>query len=282
MKAARILLAAAAVLLIAACTGNYTSEEIAETAAMRAPGSDFHWALQKAYVREAEIALAESDHQHADLYQLKGRMAAMGEDPQPAVLGHNDWWVPGRSEADIGAARARLMTALSDGHRNTHPEQLANAQVYFDCWVEEEHEDIWLRQPGVLVYQPDDIQRCRDGFEEAMQFDTEAMTYILYFDFDRAGLRPDAQAVMDDVIAAAQRGIRTRINVFAHTDTAGSADYNVGLSERRARSVMEALTGAGVDPSRMTATWFGETRLAVSTPDGAPNQENRRAEIIIE
>lgn len=283
MKRAGLTIIAGAVLVVmTGCVGNYTSEEVAKTKAMPAIGSTFTQALHKYYVEEAEIALAESDHQHADIYQLKGRAAAGGVAPQPAVLGFFHWWVPQRSQADINDARARLVTALGDGHRQSNPKQLARAQVYFDCWVEEAHEDIWTRKPGVLVYEPNAIKRCRDGFEEAMRFDNRAMSYILYFDFDRANLRPDARIVIQDVIAAAHKGIKTRISIFAYTDTMGSAAYNMGLSKRRAESVMRALSSAGITPNRMTATWLGETHLAVQTPNNTRNQANRRAEITIQ
>lgn len=275
--------AAALVMAISACTGYYVSEEVAKTKGMQATGSPFTQSLHKYYVEEAEIALAESDHQHADIYQSKGRIAAAGGEPAPAQLGFFDWWVPSRSVPDLTDARARLMTALGDGHKESHPDQLARAQVYYDCWVEEEHEDIWLRQSGVEVYQPDDIKRCKDGFEEAMRFDQQPMSYIIYFDFDKSNIRaPDASSVMQQVVAAAQKGIKTRISIFAHTDTAGTAQYNVGLSKRRAESVVKFLTSNGIAGNRITATWFGESRLAVQTPDGTPEQANRRAEITVE
>ena len=274
---------AAMVTAISACTGYYVSEEVAKTKGMQATGSPFTQSLHKYYVEEAEIALAESDHQHSDIYQTKGRIAAGGGEPAPAQLGFFDWHVPNRSMADLQDARARLMTALGDGHKESHPDQLARAQVYYDCWVEEEHEDIWLRQPGVQVYQPDDIKRCKDGFEEAMRFDQKAMNYIVFFDFDKSNIRsPDASATMQEVIAAANKGIKTRISIFAHTDTAGTSQYNLGLSKRRAESIVRSLTSAGVAGNRITATWFGETNLAVQTPDGTPEQANRRAEITIE
>lgn len=273
--------------LAAALSGCYfVSEEIAKTAAMSPSGSAFSQSLHKYYVEEAKIALAESDHQHADIYQMKGRLAAGGAEPEPEMLGLFDWWVPNRSRASLEDARARLMTALGDGHKESHPDQLARAQTYFDCWVEEEHEDIWWRSAatsGHAPYQPDDLNRCKDGFERAMQFDQKAMSYIVYFNFDKSNIRsPDAVATMDQVVAAAKAGVSTRVAIFAHTDTAGSKAYNVGLSKRRASSVMGYLTSRGIDASRITATWFGETKLACPTPDGTPNQCNRRAEITIQ
>ena len=67
--------------------------------------------------------------------------------------------------------------------------------------------------------------------------------------------------------------------MVGHADTSGSAAYNVRLSERRARSVADALVGLGVNPGIVTADWRGETEPAVQTGDGVREPLNRRASI---
>jgi OOP family OmpA-OmpF porin len=69
------------------------------------------------------------------------------------------------------------------------------------------------------------------------------------------------------------------ILVWGHTDTAGPAAYNMRLSERRAEAVAAYLESKGVSRSRMSVRGFGETQLAVPTPDNTPNAQNRRVEI---
>ena len=106
------------------------------------------------------------------------------------------------------------------------------------------------------------------------------------FDFDKATLRPDAVAILDEAIAIVKRYPDMRVEVAGHTDSIGSEQYNQGLSERRARTVYDYLTSHGIDASRLTGpTGYGESRpIAPNTnPDGSDNPEgralNRRTEL---
>ncbi len=64
-----------------------------------------------------------------------------------------------------------------------------------------------------------------------------------------------------------------------HTDTAGPAEYNMQLSQRRANAVAGQLTKEGIPSHIITTEAFGETNLAVETPPNTPLQANRRATI---
>ena len=70
--------------------------------------------------------------------------------------------------------------------------------------------------------------------------------------------------------------------IRGHTDRAGSEAYNMRLSQRRAEAVAAYLASHGIDTSAMAVDWFGETKPMVATPDGVPEQANRRAEIEFE
>jgi OOP family OmpA-OmpF porin len=99
------------------------------------------------------------------------------------------------------------------------------------------------------------------------------------FPFDVAELTPEAKSTIDTIVADIKDRDLPGITVGGHTDTAGPADYNMKLSERRAQNVAAELIRAGV-PARVIQTEaFGQTDLAVPTADGVPNQENRRATI---
>jgi outer membrane protein OmpA-like peptidoglycan-associated protein len=76
-------------------------------------------------------------------------------------------------------------------------------------------------------------------------------------------------------------GNATKILVVGHTDTSGSAKYNLRLSERRAKAVADALVGQGVNQSVLSVDWKGKTDLAVQTGDGVKEPLNRRATINI-
>ena len=109
----------------------------------------------------------------------------------------------------------------------------------------------------------------------------EARQFVVYFPFDQSILTTDAQAVVQAAANYATQGAATRIVVVGHTDTSGSARYNVRLSERRARTVADALVGLGVNQGALAVDWKGKTDLAVQTPDGVKEPLNRRATIDI-
>jgi outer membrane protein OmpA-like peptidoglycan-associated protein len=99
---------------------------------------------------------------------------------------------------------------------------------------------------------------------------------VIYFDFDKYNLRPDAQAALDDMIFDIKDRQLGGIISNGHTDTAGPPEYNMQLSQRRADTVAEALIKAGIPAQIITTEAFGETDLAVETPPNTPLQANRR------
>jgi outer membrane protein OmpA-like peptidoglycan-associated protein len=102
---------------------------------------------------------------------------------------------------------------------------------------------------------------------------------LIYFDFDKADLNDEAAANLEAIIADIKDRNLGGIQVDGYTDTAGPAEYNMGLSERRAETVARSLIDAGIPATIVTTEAFGETDLAVATPDDTPNQANRRAVI---
>jgi outer membrane protein OmpA-like peptidoglycan-associated protein len=101
----------------------------------------------------------------------------------------------------------------------------------------------------------------------------------IYFEFDKADLTPEAQAALDDIIFDIRDRELGGIVSAGHTDTAGPAEYNMGLSERRAETVATELVKAGIPADIIVTEAFGETDLAVPTPDNTPDQANRRVVI---
>jgi outer membrane protein OmpA-like peptidoglycan-associated protein len=71
-----------------------------------------------------------------------------------------------------------------------------------------------------------------------------------------------------------------RVALTGHTDTAGSAAYNMALSLRRAEVVKQALVREGVPAEIIVAAGRGETQLLVQTGDGVKEPQNRRVELV--
>ncbi|MFY8141599.1 MAG: OmpA family protein [Caulobacter sp.] len=109
----------------------------------------------------------------------------------------------------------------------------------------------------------------------------QARQFVVYFDWDRSTLTAEAQQVVTQAAAYARSGNPTRVLVVGHTDTSGSAAYNLGLSNRRARTVADALVAAGVNGGVVSLDGRGETQLARATADGVREPLNRRATVDI-
>lgn len=101
----------------------------------------------------------------------------------------------------------------------------------------------------------------------------------IYFDFDKSDLQQDSFVELDRVVKFLNDNPDVKIEISAHTDSKGSDDYNLSLSQKRAESVVAFLAGAGIDPARLIAKGYGE-----SVPIGDNNTEegmakNRRVEM---
>ena len=107
------------------------------------------------------------------------------------------------------------------------------------------------------------------------------LTSDILFDYNSSELRPESRATLNSLADNFQRYPDELIDVEGHTDSTGSTEYNLGLSERRAFSVKDYLTTQGVPGTRVNAVGFGESHPKSSneTPEG--RQLNRRVEIHI-
>ena len=105
--------------------------------------------------------------------------------------------------------------------------------------------------------------------------------FIVFFDWDRADLTPEANLVLDDVVVVANESGYASIRLDGYTDLSGSAAYNLGLSERRANSVADGLIARGIAPDEIVIRAFGEENPLVPTPDGVREPQNRRVEIFL-
>ena len=108
-----------------------------------------------------------------------------------------------------------------------------------------------------------------------------ARQFVVYFDWDRSDLTAEARSVVTQAANYAKSGAPTRVLVVGYTDTSGSAAYNLGLSNRRSRTVADALVAQGVNGGVIALDGKGETNLAKATADGVREPLNRRATVDI-
>ena len=110
---------------------------------------------------------------------------------------------------------------------------------------------------------------------------------IIYFDFDKSNIRPDAALELQKVIAVMKQYPNMKIDVRSHTDSRAPYSYNESLSKRRNKSTIAHIIKVGlIDANRLTGNGYGERRLTNRCSDGVPcteeeHQLNRRSEFIV-
>ena len=103
----------------------------------------------------------------------------------------------------------------------------------------------------------------------------------VYFDFDRSTLRPEALRLLDDAVTRLQANPGRNIIIEGHTCSIGTAEYNLALGERRARSVMNYLTSRGVPANRLEVRSYGEERPKFDNAREETRRLNRRASLVV-
>jgi OmpA-OmpF porin, OOP family len=100
----------------------------------------------------------------------------------------------------------------------------------------------------------------------------------IFFDFDRWDLRPESYFEIDRLVRFLQQHPELRIVLAAHTDDVGSEQYNLDLSNKRARSVLNYLVSKGIANNRLESRGYGEIRPAVPNDSEENRAKNRRVE----
>lgn len=82
----------------------------------------------------------------------------------------------------------------------------------------------------------------------------------IFYDFDQATLRPESKEALDELAQILRDNPNITIEMASHTDRWGEEDYNIDLSQRRAKSVIDYLTEVGISGDRLQYQGYGETR----------------------
>ena len=105
-------------------------------------------------------------------------------------------------------------------------------------------------------------------------------SYVIEFSFDSALIEEGAEPVLAKIAHEIKKYHPRDVTVSGYTDSHGTTDYNVALSQRRADSVSQVLNARGVSNRTLGSQAYGETNQAVHTQDGVALRANRR--VIVE
>jgi outer membrane protein OmpA-like peptidoglycan-associated protein len=108
----------------------------------------------------------------------------------------------------------------------------------------------------------------------------------IYYDLDKADIRPDAAVELDKIVNFLQDNPQVNLELGAHTDSRATAIYNQKLSQRRAESAVKYILQRGISKDRIKPKGYGESQLINECADGVDcpeemHQQNRRTEFKI-
>ncbi|WP_413999997.1 OmpA family protein [Flavobacterium sp. W1B] len=109
---------------------------------------------------------------------------------------------------------------------------------------------------------------------------------MIYFDFDKSVVRKEAAFELEKILDVMKQYPKMKIEVRSHTDSRQTAQYNLALSDRRAKSTVAWLIKNGISADRLSGKGYGESQLLNKCSDGVKcseqeHQANRRSEFII-
>ena len=285
------------IFIITACSSSY---ERLETIDFKT-SNNFSKNLVKFYKEKAIFEAKEMhDWNSAKLYSEKALKAIEGEEIQPQEIDY--WNIPKKNVLQIQKSYNNLMEIYNEA-KIIDPYNLAKAISSLDCWAEQQEEEwqIW------------DINKCRDDFLNSMHLiykkitesnknenkksqsqnninsengsvsvvtknENEKIMHIIYFDFDKSNLSETSKNKIQIFLDEVRDKIKNYI-IVGHTDTKGTKEYNLNLSQKRALAIKDILIEMGIKKENLRVLGKGEEMLAVPTKDEVKHPANRRAEI---
>ncbi len=133
--------------------------------------------------------------------------------------------------------------------------------------------------PGKTAIKKDD-QKAEMKLDQVRQGESVVIDAV-GFETNRAHLKPDALDILDEAVRLLRENPSMEIEVQGHTDSTGDDAYNQTLSEKRADAVRDYLIKQGIDPTRLTAKGFGETKPIGDNKTEDGRAKNRRTEFLI-
>lgn len=146
---------------------------------------------------------------------------------------------------------------------------------------------ITASSPGYLFYSERfNVPQNAPGKETIYNIELSPITggytrLLIFFEFDKADLRPESIAELNRVIDFLRANPSVRIRIEGHTDDVGDEQYNLKLSQRRADAVRNYLIQHDIDPKRIEAVGYGESRPLVPNTSDEARAKNRRVEMHI-
>jgi outer membrane protein OmpA-like peptidoglycan-associated protein len=138
-----------------------------------------------------------------------------------------------------------------------------------------------------LQYEKDEVTgRLRSALSHVAETTDSARGYVvnlpdILFDVNEATLKPDARLRLAKLAGILLILPDQHVQIEGHTDSTGSVDHNLTLSQHRANAVLSLLTGQGLERTRLEAIGFGMERPMADNATSEGRRRNRRVELVI-
>lgn len=235
--------------------------------------------------REREQMLVRARELEADRARMEARSAqAMAEAERLRAEQERQRAELGRSEAERARDEARGAQAIAEAERMRAEEERLAAQLARAEAEQERLEAQRAREEAELAQRQMQSMQAQLADLEARQTDRGLVVTLgdVLFEVDRSELKSGAARNLDKLVAALTDHPQTRVTIEGHTDSTGSPEYNLGLSERRANAVRDYLIRGGIESDRLTTRGLGLDFPVATNATAEGRQQNRRVEIIIE
>ena len=134
-------------------------------------------------------------------------------------------------------------------------------------------------------FKPDTADVFKDRLKKVplavLKKDAVVQLQDITFETGKAELKPDSNEELDRLVSLLEGNQTIKVEISAHTDDVGNDDSNLKLSEKRAKTVVDYLTGKGIKAERMTAKGYGETQPLVANDTDENKAKNRRVQFKI-
>ncbi len=198
------------------------------------------------------MLLSCSTVKNANKAQKGGAIGAAGGAVIGGVIGNN----VGKGNTALGAIIGAVVGGAAGGYIGSRMDRQAER-------IEEEI-------PGA------EVQRVGEGINVTFTQDAG-----VFFDTNKADIKGTSAETLNKLAEIFKEYPKSNILIEGHTDSAGSEEYNWGLSQKRAESVTQFLMAQGIASSRFTTKWYGETQPRASNETTEGKAKNRRVELAI-
>ncbi len=171
-------------------------------------------------------------------------------------------WVLDRDEEPVPNAVIRIV-----GNDGSNQKQMARADGSFSFPLERGVS--YVMMAGARGYLNARQEFTSDTAEEDAEYGVDFILASInkpvvidniFYDYDKATLRPESRQGLDEMAQVLRDNPNVTIEMASHTDRHGSEAYNIGLSSRRARAVIDYLISVGIAPDRLQSQGYGKSR----------------------